>query len=334
MLQKFKTIRNGAAALTAIAMLAAGTLMASASERLSFYIYVPSATHVVSETFKDLAEKIGEKTGDEIQIALHLGGSLPIQASNITQAVADGVVDMGDDSFNAGNLKLVNVLRLPMLLSNAEDYAKALEVALPYIEQEYSEKGVTLLGQYVYPHLNLWSRKELKSLADIRNQKIRVMSPEQGQFVEKFGGVPVTMATPEVPPALDRGVVDGVITSSAGAGYLWKDLLSYNYRLGVSFIDSYVIINTSSFEKLTDEQQQLLRNAVKEAASSLTAKMEQQEASKTSEMESGGMTVTTEQAADLEEATVAMADYWQSWADSTGPKAVEVLDKVRAALGK
>jgi TRAP-type C4-dicarboxylate transport system substrate-binding protein len=43
--------------------------------------------------------------------------------------------------------------------------------------------------------------------------KLRVAQPEQGELVRRFGGVSITMSAPEVPSALDRGVVDGIFTA-------------------------------------------------------------------------------------------------------------------------
>ncbi len=48
--------------------------------------------------------------------------------------------------------------------------------------------------------------------------------------MRRFGGTSITMSAPEVPSALDRGVVDGIFTAGVGA-VLWKDLLKYGYLI-------------------------------------------------------------------------------------------------------
>ena len=95
----------------------------------------------------------------------------------------------------------------------------------------------------------MWGRKKLKSLDDIKGMKLRVAQPEQGEFVRRFGGTSITMSAPEVPSALDRGVVDGIFTAGVGA-VLWKDLLKYGYVLIVNVNNSYFIANTEAFNKL------------------------------------------------------------------------------------
>ena len=70
----------------------------------------------------------------------------------------------------------------------------------------------------------------------------------------RAGAVPVTLGAPEVPSALDRGVVDGVLTANTGGGNTWKDLLKYNYRIGVNYFNSVVIANKDRFAKLPPDE--------------------------------------------------------------------------------
>ena len=74
-----------------------------------------------------------------------------------------------------------------------------------------------------------WSSKKLTSLDDFKGQKIRATSPEQIEFLKRFGANGLTVGGSEVPSALERGVVDGVLTANAGGGKVWKDLLKYCY---------------------------------------------------------------------------------------------------------
>ena len=64
----------------------------------------------------------------------------------------------------------------------------------------------------------------------------------------------MSLGAAEVPSALDRGVVDGLITGTVGAE-LWKDLLKYGYLLGLNFNNAYIIANTAAFDKLTPDEQ-------------------------------------------------------------------------------
>jgi TRAP-type transport system periplasmic protein len=324
-------VRNLILAVVAAVGLA---LPAAAAEEWNLYVYNPVATVAAVRGMHRMIEGIEKGTGGALAIRLHLGGSLPINTTTITQAVADGVVQMGDDGYFLGNVPIGGVLRLPMLIRTEEEYRKAAAIMDPYLEKAFAKKGVVVLGQYLYPFQVPYSRKELTRLADIKGQKLRVTSPEQGEFVKRFGGAPVTLGAPDVPSALDRGVVDGVFTASSGGGNTWKDLLKYNYRIGINYFNSVLIVNKEAFDKLSPDAQGTIRKAVAETTPWITATMAQEEDELTRKMADGGMVVTPQRPEDVAAAEKAMAPYWDEWAKGKGPEAVEALKKVRAALGR
>src|SRR6201996_6004859 len=245
-----RILSRGAAAFTALMLLASGR-PAAAAEQWDLYVYNAVATVSPVKGMNTIIEQIEKETNGELSIRLHLGGSLPINTTTITQAVSDDVVQMGDDGYFLGNVPIGGVLRLPMLLRTPDEYQKAAAIMTPYLVKAFEKKGLVVLGQYLYPFQVAYSSKKLTSLADIKGQKIRVTSPEQGEFIKRLGGHPAAHRRPQVPSALDRGVVDGVLTANTGGGNTWKDLLKYNFRIGVNYFNSVVIANKERFAKLS-----------------------------------------------------------------------------------
>jgi TRAP-type C4-dicarboxylate transport system substrate-binding protein len=240
---------------------------------------------------------------------------------------------MGDDLFNSGNIVVAGIPRLPMLIQSYEDFAKADAVLAPYIEKAFARKGVTVLASYTYPLQFVWGRKKIESLDDIKGLKLRVAQPEQGELVRRFGGVSITMGAPEVPSALDRGVVDGIFTAGVGA-VLWKDLLKYGYVLIVNVNNSYFIANTDAYNKLSPGLQAKLRETAQMAARWDEDTMKKEEAESVEVLKSVGYTFTTAKPDEVVRATDAVKGYWDEWAKARGPEVVEALGKVRAALGR
>ena len=313
--------------------LALGTLPAIAAETWNFYEYYPAVNASVRR-LQVMVEEINKVAGPDLNVRMHLGGSLQIDAANITQAVADNVVQMGDDAFFTGNIPIAGALRLPTLISGYDEFAKAQTVVDPILEAAYKKKGVLVLGRYHYPPQTLWSRKKLTSLADLKGQKMRVQSPEQAEFVRRFGGSSVTISTAEVSPALERGVVDGVLTASAGGGVLWKDLLKYNYRLVVNFADNVLIANAEAFEKLPADTRAKVRKIVADAAPAVTRALRDDEDEQTRKMIASGIIVTQPIPEDIAKAQAELTSYWDSWAKARSPEAVETVGKLRKTLGR
>jgi TRAP-type C4-dicarboxylate transport system substrate-binding protein len=168
------------------------------------YTYNSSIVNAGAAGMVKIGKEVEKETNGDLKIQVHLGGSLPIKATNITQAVADGVIQFAADGFFLGNITIGGVLRLPMLLTNIDDYMKAVEIMKPYLDRDFAKQGVLVLGRYHYPLQVSWSIKRLTCLADMAGQKMRVTSPEQGEYVKRFGAFPVTIGAPEVASALQR----------------------------------------------------------------------------------------------------------------------------------
>jgi TRAP-type transport system periplasmic protein len=313
----------------------AGILPARAQANTTWnaYSYTPAATLAPARGLARISEGIEKASNGALKIRVHLGGSLPIGATDISNALSDNVVQLGDDGLFHGNLPITGLLRLPMLIATPEQFDKAAVVLRPYFEQAYAAKGVVLLGQYYYPLQVAWSRKPINSLADIKGQKMRVTSLEQSEFVRRLGGTPVTVSPSEVPSALDRGVVDGVFTASSGGGKIWRDLLKYNYRIGPNFFDASIAVNKGALDKLAPAVQAQLRSLVAETAPWITSELHREEAEVTPRLAAGGITVVEPKPTDVQEVAKLMAPFWGEWAQQRGPDAVAALAKVRTALG-
>ncbi len=330
--------KTRAASIAAALCLSAGLVLlagghAPAAEAWNFYMHQSAPNFATSRGAKQFTEEIEKATNGALTARLHLAGTLQISASNVTQAVGENVVQIGDDLFNSGNIPVAGIPRLPMLIQSYEDFAKADAVLKPYVEKAYREKGSTLLASYTYPLQFIWGRKKLASLDDIKGMKLRVAQPEQGEFVRRFGGTSITMSAPEVPSALDRGVVDGIFTAGVGA-VLWKDLLKYGYVLIINVNNSYFIANTEAFDKLVPDIQAKVRKVAEDTARWDQETMQKEEADSVQVLTAAGYTFTKATADENARAVAAMTPYWDAWAKSRSPDIVEALAKVRSALGR
>jgi len=312
-----------------------GLVWPSAVPAQQWNLYTPNPTAITAvKEMQALAEDLEKKTNGEVKIRIHLGGTLQIQAPDIAQAVSDGVVQIGDDQQFSGSVPIGGLVRLPSLLRTPGEYEKAAEILLPYVQTAYNKYDVTVLGTYYYPPLVLFSREKLTSLAELKGQKIRTLSPESSEWVRRFGGLPVTLAFPELASALDRGVVTGVTTASAGAGYVLRDQFKYNYRIPIAFSNVFVIANNAALKKLSPNAQAAVRSGFRDTLAATSRKILAEEDDLTKKMAAGGITVTESSAGDLAAVEKAMETYWGAWARERGPAAIEALAKIRTAIGR
>ncbi|MFV0662790.1 TRAP transporter substrate-binding protein DctP [Denitromonas sp.] len=309
-------------------------LSATAADKWIGYTYSAVSTTAAVKGIERVIEKVQTDTGGALSIKLNLGKTLQIGSNDITQAVGDGIVQFAADGFFLGSVPIGGVLRLPQLINSDTEWKAAVTAMEPYLKKGFEKQGAVYLGQYRYPEQVIFTNFKIESLADLQGKKIRVTSPEQGEFVKTFGGLPLNLPGTEVPTALERGVVDGVITASAGGAKNWHEFLKYNYRFGVNYFNSAVIANKDAFDALPEKAKSSLVAAVKAETDRIDAEFAADEIAQMESQKKSGMTIVGAKPADASQAAKKLEPYWSAWAKEKGPEFVEALKAVRSAIGK
>jgi TRAP-type transport system periplasmic protein len=327
--------RRRALATLAVGTIAAPTVLRAQSPTTWIvYTYVPAATLAPARVMNEIVERVAKETNGQLLLKYHLGGALTIKGTDITTALGDNVIQMGDDGMQQGNVPVTGILRLPMLITNPQEFDKALAVMKPYVDRGYDKLGSTVLATYYYPLQFGWSTKKLAALDDYKGQKIRATSPEQIEFLKRFGANGLTVSAAEVPSALERGVVDGVLTAHSGGGRVWHDLLKYTYDLGINFFEANLAVNKEAYAKLPAAQREALTKAVVELAPKMTKLLFEDEESEKAKRKAEGMIQSAATPDDYKRGAERMADYWDDWAKRHGKDAQEALKKVREVVGR
>jgi TRAP-type C4-dicarboxylate transport system substrate-binding protein len=298
------------------------------------YTYWGTPTVVASKGFRKLVDDIEQASGGELKMKFNLGGTLSINAANINAAVSDDIVQMADDAFFGNTVPIAGLSSLPFLARSIDDMNKIMEIVRPLAERDYGKKGVTVLGHYIYPPQVFWFRTNVSTLDGIKGRKIRTSSAEQAAVVRSFGGTPVQLGSADVPAALERGVVDGVLTASAGGVLAWKELLKSSYTLGVNYPVSYILANTDRFKKLSPGLQAKMRDMANRSMTEQTAELQREDAELRKKFAAEGITITPAKQDELAKAEQLAREVWQDWAKTRGPEGAQTLDKVRKTLGR
>ncbi len=320
-------------ALGAAALLLS-TTAAHATTTWEAYVYNTVGSQPSVQGVQRLIDDVKQATNGEFVINMHLGGSLPIKADGITAATSDGVIQFGDDGFATGTIPISASVKLPMLIRSTSELPKVMDILRPHLEAAYAKRGILMLAQYSYPMQVIWGRGKIASLEDLKGRKMRVTSVEQGEFIRRFGGVSLTIGAPDVAAALDRGLVEGVLTASTGGGLAWHDLLKSRYAFPVSAVTSNYIVNKDAFDKLTPAQQKILRDAALKEAKWASEEGDRQEDEITARFGKEGMELTNAKQSDIDAATDKMRSYWDEWAAKHGPEGKEVVAAIRKSVGR
>lgn len=184
--------------------------------------------------------------------------------------------------------------------------------ATPEFQAMMAEQDVVLLGGYRYHAQTIFATFEIDDLSDLEGHKIRVTSPEQGKFIETFGGTAITLSGSEVPTSLERGVIEGVLTASAGGAKRWAEFLPYNYRFPVNYGNSMIIDNADAFAELSPESQQALRDIVAKVGPETTAAFLEDEEVQKAKQAKACMTLVALADGDLDKVREMLAPFWEA----------------------
>jgi tripartite ATP-independent transporter DctP family solute receptor len=196
--------------LTVVALAAAPAFAAKYNFKLAHVITAGTPIDVAAHKY---AELVKQRTNGQVEISVFPAGQLGGERA-IIEGVQLGTIEMSFTTTGAiaGFAPEFQVLDLPFLFPT-------YEAAYTYLDGVQGKKLLALLdrkGIHGVAFLeNGWrnftnSKREIKSPADIKGLKIRVMeSPMYMGLISTMGGSPTPMAYPELPNALLQKVIDG-----------------------------------------------------------------------------------------------------------------------------
>jgi len=226
-----------------------------------------AATNYQSVCLKIFADEIYERTDGQLKINIHYGGALGYKGPEMLSVVRDGLVPIGDILKNAqtGEEKFFGVTSLPFLAPGVVEL-RMLEFYTRPIEDKILEKhNQKMLYQVPWPSRNVYSKKEIKTLEDLKGLKIRTVSKEDSDLFTLLGASPIQMPWGEVVTSLATGVIDGVATSSASGvdGKFWE-FTGFASKWNWHSSEDMVNVNLDAWNSLSPELQEIVETTAKE----------------------------------------------------------------------
>ena len=294
------------------------------------------AVHPITKYFQGFAADVKEKTKGRLEITVYPGGELPYKAFDTVKIVSQRQVELADGygGFISGDVPFLGVYSLPFLVTTCDDVQKAVDATKDLLDEELGKRDVQILYRSYWPSQTLWSVKPLASLNDLKGRKWRGKGSEENAFFSKFGAIPMTLATAEVPTAIQRNVVDGVISAAfniVGAG--WVEMFKYALLIELYQPFDFILMNRSAFNELPEDIKKILVETALHHQKKMTVEvpvgLENEARDK---LKKAGYTFYNASENEVAEAQRRMSSYWEEWAKESGGKAQEALLKVRKAV--
>ena len=173
-------------------------------------------------------------------------GVMPIGAATIAYFTSDNAINAAID--------------LPGTAPDAETARKVTDAFLPVLQDFYEDQGVKVLGIATYPAQVLFCNAKITGLKDIKGKKVRAAGRAESEFIEALGGTAVTIAFPEVVPALQNGVVDCAVTGSmSGYSAKWYEVSTHLLALPITWNQIIYAANKDYWDKLDPRVQDFVQ---------------------------------------------------------------------------
>ena len=326
----FKSLAIAALCVTA---LAPNGVSAQAARQFSFAYDQPTTTaYGIAANIFDA--KLKELSGGKFSINQFPGAQLG-QEPQMLQKLRAGDIDFVITSTaNASTLApQAGVFSLHFIFRDQQHLAKAL--ADPAIAQEFramikdSVQGAQVLGLLTMGMRNMYSKKEVKSIDDVKGQKVRVQATKtEDTLFPAYGAQTVHMPFGEVYTSLQTGVVNvaenGVNVYLANKHYEVAPILSMTEH---EANNNCIWVSDKTWNSLTPQQQGWVQAAAAEVGKkepALALKLEKDSADKLKTM--GVKVVENVDKTGFMKAAQPVQD---QLATELGPHAVKLLKMVR-----
>ena len=158
------------------------------------------------------AELVNEKSGGKISVDIYPGGQLG-NTTEFTEAVIGGSIDIGTGMTTdlVDFIPQFAVFDMPNLFDNTAQMRAVLQSDFVDVINDYCNAGgIQMLGYSDAGFRVLTTNKETHSLADLKGQKIRVMTNKYHiAYWNAVGAAATPMQFTEVFMGLQQGTIDG-----------------------------------------------------------------------------------------------------------------------------
>lgn len=314
--------------VTAVAGAAAAAVLAAPAMAQNWDMPTPYPDATFhTQNIRTFAQDIEKATGGKIKITVHSAGSL-IKHPEIKNAVRGGQVPIGEFfmSLIANEDAAFGIDAEPFIATSYEEAKKLWDIQKPVITKLLAKQKLVPLYSVAWPPQGLYTKKEVKTVDDLRGMKFRSYNASLELFANLAGAAPVQVEVPDIPQAFTTGQVEAMITSpSTGANSKAWDFVKYYSPINAWVPKNVVVVNKDTWDGLDDATRKAILTAA-EAAEKRGWEMSQKESEeKTKELAANGMTVvqpSDELMAGLRKIGEQMQE---KWAEKASAEAKEIL---------
>ena len=278
------------------------------------------------------ADDVAKATGGELTIKIHSAGSL-FKHPEIKNAVRAGQVPIGEFfvSLISNEQPVFGADSQPFLATNYDEAKKLWDAQLPIITTILDKQGLMPLYSVAWPPQGLYTKKEIKTVDDLKGIKFRAYNATLELFANKIGAAPTQVEVPDIPQAFATSRVEAMITSpSTGANSKAWDFVTHYTDIQAWLPKNIVVVNKKAFRKLDKKTQEAVLTAAKAAEERGWEMSKQETIEQTAILKENGIIVVTPSAELMTGLKEIGASMLEEWKKDAGPEGAALLKAYRA----
>jgi TRAP-type C4-dicarboxylate transport system substrate-binding protein len=294
----------------------------------------PTVFH--TENLVRFAEEVKKVTNGEVEITVHVGGSLGIKGPDSLRSVRDGIVPMAEFAGfqQTGDEPLLGFEALPYLINNFDELEMFVDKIRGLYEAAYEKHNQKMLYTVPWPSQNIFTKDPVSSMADLEDLAIRTYNKTSTELMTALGMSPRLISTSDVVPALAAGGIDAVMTSgSTAVAQKYWEFLNHTYRTNHLWALNQLTVNLDAWNKLSAKNQKAIEGLARKLEPEFWQVSRDEDSVKLKELKDRGMTVEPMNAAVIKEMLSEGRKFWKPFTDSvsgSGP----ILQQFLKATGK
>lgn len=202
------------AALGLVLTVAAGNTATAQEYTFKLHHFLSAKAPAHSKMLEPWARQVEANSGGRVKIEIFPSMTLGGRPPELIQQARDGVVDLiwAVNGYTPGLFPRTEVFELPFVYVND---VKATNLAMydmfeSDLKKDY--KGLEVMFLHVHAGQAIHMReKAVRTPADMAGMKLRIPTRTGAWVIEALGAAPTAMPVPELPQALQKGVIDGAL---------------------------------------------------------------------------------------------------------------------------
>jgi TRAP-type C4-dicarboxylate transport system substrate-binding protein len=284
------------------------------------------------------AQEVEKRTGGKVKITVYPGAALGFAGPRIMTAVGQGLLESAQmwGAHVSGDLRLAEIIELPGLIPyDIPLRKKIVQMVLPAQEKAMASFGVLPFASGQVEPRNIYSRKPIKGLADLKGLKLRAQGVVETEFTKAIGATPVTLSWEEVYPAMQQGVIDAYwVTHSATFNAKLFEVAKYCYEVGLGGANWFVIVNTGAIEKLPPDVRQAVLALRQPVSDRLWDRVDGDIREFKKRLQDKGMSFTQASPEDMKAMLDVAPRVWDTWLQKAGPEAKDLVERIKATVAE